>query len=688
MESARIHFALLPNNNFNYKYTLFHSPKRNFHSSFILFSNNKGFETLSQATEQLHNNNNNNNETTTTSADIPFNNTTHNNNDNNINNNNRAEKEEERVKRMMKEFEELSEEEREKSEEYIIEELKKRGEEVEVYEIEKESLELLHRINELMKRASRDGEAVEEAIELYEQFFDRETQYDYEVIANYINLLTVAGEYDDAAARLDQLFQSSTFKRYSLPHQHHLHLRRVQLALYSLQFKEAKPMLDRLMADDPRNADVLFEQANFHFLFADYLLDDHNIHLLSKLSSLNPIIMKKNEEDDQERSPDHPPQSADASHFDQQINQNQIDHQIEGNQMKYSTNFRRVLAAVNQMKSQNKEEEQIMKDAIENYHLAMYYYHQTILSNQNHYIAHIKKGMCLLKIGMNNEAISIFKQALLIDRANPLAYQHIYGTFISLRKFQLAMEAIDQFLAINSTDYPIFHFFKGVCHFYLNDFAKAAQLFEVALQNGEKKWNVFVYLAKSFLNLKNYQKAIDHFLLALEDSEEMGKEAREEVYSSLGYAYQFAAKFGDSILWFNKAITLDPTNHKYHYAKHISLLTMKKYNDALAAINKAVSYCNTYQYQVSKGVCFNHMQRMEEALECFNQAISMEKNSMRAYVEKSKTLKRLNRMAEAKDCDEIISFIVKKRRHEVPPPNSVKNPSEVYSIVPPPTSPF
>ena len=92
--------------------------------------------------------------------------------------------------------------------------------------------------------------------------------------------------------------------------------------------------------------------------------------------------------------------------------------------------------------------------------------------------------------------------------------------------------------------------------------------------------------------------------------------------------------FPGSLQHFNEAIRLNPSFADSHYHKAIALLLMENYEEAIRTIDYALQnlfLINFSNFYVAKGVAFDRLSRLDEAMFCFLRAIEDDENNEQAY---------------------------------------------------------
>ena len=91
-------------------------------------------------------------------------------------------------------------------------------------------------------------------------------------------------------------------------------------------------------------------------------------------------------------------------------------------------------------------------------------------------------------------------------------------------------------------------------------------------------------------------------------------------------------KYNDSIIFYDKAIDLDPSCAKVFYNKAMSLLIRRDVHSALQCFDQALMLNkNNSNYFFGKGLALQKLGRFCEALECFNKSIEIDKKKTDSF---------------------------------------------------------
>jgi len=114
------------------------------------------------------------------------------------------------------------------------------------------------------------------------------------------------------------------------------------------------------------------------------------------------------------------------------------------------------------------------------------------------------------------------------------------------------------------------------------------------------------------------------------------------VHNNRGVALQAMKRYDDALASFDKAITLKPDFAETHSNRGAVLQKMKRYDDALASYDKAIAlkpdYANAHH---NRGSILKIMRRHDDALANFDNAIALKPDHAAAYNDRGVTLQEL-----------------------------------------------
>ena len=195
---------------------------------------------------------------------------------------------------------------------------------------------------------------------------------------------------------------------------------------------------------------------------------------------------------------------------------------------------------------------------------------------------HIKKASLLTALGKYNEAKSSLDQAIILN-PDPAALFFIYYRRGDLNyKLELLEESITDFSKSIELQpqYEWAYLDRGMALADTGKTTEAEKDFFKALELKPNWGDAFYCLGINYQDQGKTEKAMEYFKLAVKDTDNELL-FKDKAYNNIGILYNHQKKYNESVLYFDKAIELNP-------------------NYSLAYINRAVA---KYQLNDIDGVC-------------------------------------------------------------------------------------
>ncbi|NHI03160.1 TPR domain protein, putative component of TonB system [Candidatus Nitrosotalea sp. TS] len=120
-----------------------------------------------------------------------------------------------------------------------------------------------------------------------------------------------------------------------------------------------------------------------------------------------------------------------------------------------------------------------------------------------------------------------------------------------------------------------------------------------------------------------------------------------------GLEFQQFGRHEEAISCFDKALEIEPHNAEFLYDKAISLQTMLRFEDAIKYYDAVLKIeSDSFASLINKGLCLStpSINRQEEALLCFEEALGIDPDDLGALSLKGYSLDSLGRYREAIGC--------------------------------------
>lgn len=248
-------------------------------------------------------------------------------------------------------------------------------------------------------------------------------------------------------------------------------------------------------------------------------------------------------------------------------------------------------------------------DDLERFDAAILCYDRAIELNRNFFEAHSNKGIALAKLGRYSDAIRSYDQALRINENDPSVLYNKGRTFNDLGKYNEAIKYFDKSLErsnIKSEAHLEALLSKGVSLSKIGKYDDALESNNKALRIYPENWKLWLNQGIAFGKLKRYKEEIKCYNKALK--------INQELVAALS----------------NKGTAL--TNIGKLYKTKYPEKACKYFNIAYKFIDKALELSpNSTNVQLSKGVILGELDKIDEALECYEKVISKSENFPEAY---------------------------------------------------------
>src|SRR5215467_9530800 len=250
-----------------------------------------------------------------------------------------------------------------------------------------------------------------------------------------------------------------------------------------------------------------------------------------------------------------------------------------------------------------------------NYTEAIPYFDKAVAINPNYSLALNNKGAALYGLGIYNESIAYFDKALSV---NPYYSTALYNKGAALSKLGIYNESIayfDKVLAIQPT----------------NALALAGKKLDVAAFS---KTNI-IAKPTGTTNIHSNGKT------TVPLSKAVGGKPSDDVLmlNKKGVALLILGKFNESIVYFDKALAINPKSLENLDNKGDALLNLGKYKEAIAYFDKVLALDPNYFLSLyNKGAALNKLGKYSESIAYFDKALALKPTSRHALAGKKMVL--------------------------------------------------
>ena len=197
-------------------------------------------------------------------------------------------------------------------------------------------------------------------------------------------------------------------------------------------------------------------------------------------------------------------------------------------------------------------------------------------------------------------------------------------------------------LAIVPDDADALHF-MGTLKLARGEPGEALRLIGAAMASRAPTPRMLFDLGLAFNALKQYQKALDSFDLAIQLQPEFS-----EAHGNRGAMLVALGRHDDAIESYRKALAIRPDFADAHCNLGSALTHLQRYDEALVSLDRALALRPDYPDALyNRGNALKQLKRYEEALASYNRAIALQPDHADAHNNRGQALRELERYDEA-----------------------------------------
>jgi tetratricopeptide (TPR) repeat protein len=316
------------------------------------------------------------------------------------------------------------------------------------------------------------------------------------------------------------------------------------------------------------------------------------------------------------------------------------------------------------------------------YEEAIQCYDEALKINPNDESVWENKADALGSLDKFEEAIQCYDEALKINPENDYALKMKGSSFASLEKYEEAIQCYDEALEINPENEHVLTM-KGTGLFQLKKYEAALQCYDEALEiNPENEHaltmkdqltilveavsnNISDDVPKEMLyrNLENLSNPSSAFMKAselfqLKKYEEAIPHLKKsitspEVDGMLGLCFRNMQKYDESIIYFDKLLSVEPENGMFLNFKGFSLRDLERWNEFVTIQTKLleINPQDDSAWQ-SKSTGLFQLSKYDEAIFCCDKALEIDPDNAENWFNKAEVLDKLCKYSESISCYE------------------------------------
>jgi tetratricopeptide (TPR) repeat protein len=243
-----------------------------------------------------------------------------------------------------------------------------------------------------------------------------------------------------------------------------------------------------------------------------------------------------------------------------------------------------------------------------------------------------------------DEAIKNYEEVLKIDSKNFEAYAQVAVAYMNLNKYDKALENLNKALALQTSNFKIYKLI-GDCQAKLNKDDLAIGAYQKAVELNQGK-DAFAY--PELINLLIKNKKNEESIKYLKEFENISSKSikiandpnNATVYKTEAQLYLSLKDYNNAIAACKKAVeAYDKDSTTYRIMGDIYIQT-KDYDSAIASYNKAVDLkTNDADLYYNMAYCFMQQQKYDEAIKSYDGALRINPNYENAAKYKEMAIK-------------------------------------------------
>jgi tetratricopeptide (TPR) repeat protein len=285
---------------------------------------------------------------------------------------------------------------------------------------------------------------------------------------------------------------------------------------------------------------------------------------------------------------------------------------------------------------------------LERYDEALDAYDRTIQINPENPDARlpawIGRGLVLNKLEQYEEALRSFEIAVRIDSESYKAWQGKGDILFQLQRYEEAIEAYKKTLKINDNVYEAWYNIAQ-CYHQIKEYKEASKAYEKAVELKPDQAIAWYQLGNILSQLEKYEDAVEAYDKAVRFNQRY-----IPAWYSRGNALMKWEKPEEALQSYQTALSLEESeeNPELLYSIAWSLHQLRRYEEAIDRYNQVISLePENYQAWYNRGNAFYKLERSSEAIASYNQAVAIKPDHYESWYSRGNVLVTLQRYQEA-----------------------------------------
>jgi predicted TPR repeat methyltransferase/predicted negative regulator of RcsB-dependent stress response len=245
--------------------------------------------------------------------------------------------------------------------------------------------------------------------------------------------------------------------------------------------------------------------------------------------------------------------------------------------------------------------------------------------NRNNY--EILNALGFIESKQNNwqKAVENYEEAYKIENTDLNLYNNLSIAYKNIGLYEKSLEIIEQGIKLNN-DYWLFHYHKGNILYKLLEKDKAITSYQTAFNLNPQSKEIIFAKIKILKEKKLFSEILNEYnkLINLNEND-------ENLYYNRGLIYLEINEKDNAINDFNLSIEINPDNFDSYYNKSLILINtdpLSAYDNVKKSIELNENYCEAHNLM---GLLLLKLGKTNDALKCFNTALSINKEYSIAY---------------------------------------------------------
>ncbi len=274
---------------------------------------------------------------------------------------------------------------------------------------------------------------------------------------------------------------------------------------------------------------------------------------------------------------------------------------------------------------------------------ALIQYDKTIAINEDMHIAYNNKAYVLNKLERYNEGLECANKSISLDKSDAHGFKNRAAALLGLSLYEDCLDSCEE--ALNRYQYFIEPYvIKMQAFIDIDLYDEALSVYNKTRDLGLKDSKLYYEKARALMYLEKYNESIDNCNLAIELDEN-----NEDFYYVKGLCYYYDKNYKDAIECFDIVLSKNPRYGAAYYYKTYSLLNTSKEKEALEMVETAIDLKVQHieRFYSIKGEILENLNKYEEAINEYKNAINCEPNDAGYYYSAGYALSEIEKYDEA-----------------------------------------